>query len=235
MEKKAYDDLKNIEDSWWGKGRSFAVSRVLSRFLKSHGGRVLDVGAGYGSMFPVLSIHGQVSAFEIHLKGGEACHDRGYKEVFTSILEVEKHTGEFDLLGAFDVIEHIKEDSGFSALLFRLLKSGGALIVTVPAYKFLWGSHDIENHHFRRYSKNQICTLLSEAGFEIKYASYWNFSLFPVAAILRFLGGGGGENLRPISIVNSILTFVLWLESRFIPLISFPCGTSVVVFAKRSV
>lgn len=233
MEQKAYDRLKRVEDSWWWKGRSYVVSRLLLRYMRGSTNKILDVGAGYGSMFSVLSPYGPLTALEIYEEAARACKSRGYAEVFTRDSDLESRVEYFDLVGAFDVVEHMEDDTKFAQRLCRVLKKGGLLVATVPAFQSLWSAHDIEHHHFRRYSRRTLQALLTSAGFEVLYVSYWNCTLFPVAFVLRMINRGGGENLTPLKIISSLLSLLLWLESRCMPLLFLPWGISLVIIARR--
>lgn len=227
MEKQAFAYLQKSEESWWWKGRSYVVTRLLSRFART--GAVLDAGAGFGSMHDILASYGQVTALETNAGAIDVLETRGYAKVVRDIEAADT----YDLIGAFDVIEHIEDDKAFAGKLFSSLKSGGVLVATVPAYQFLWSVHDVEHHHFRRYTKGQMEKLLTNAGFELQCASYWNCTLLPVAYLLRKLGSGGGESLMPHPFVNGALSLLLWLESRVMPYLSLPWGISVVVVAKK--
>lgn len=233
MEQKAFDHLKKSKDSWWWKGRSYAVSRVLKRFVHTAGKEVLDMGAGFGSMYEILASYGKVSAFDTYPEAAEFCKVLGYKEVYASQEALAIQKGSFDVIGAFDVIEHIEDDATAVRGLHQLLTKDGLLIATVPAYQFLWSEHDVEHHHFRRYTKGSMRKLLSDAGFRVVYIGYWNCTLLPVAYVLRKLGRGGGDDLVPSAPINAALTFLLWIESRFMPLLSLPFGISVIVVARR--
>lgn len=234
MEKKAFALLKDIEDSWWFKGRTFAVTRLLSNMDINTGGKVLDIGAGFGSMFPILKKYGEVTAFEIYPEGIEACNSRGYSAVITSSGGLASEKGKYSLIGAFDVLEHIRDDREMLAIFSGLLRPRGKVILTVPAYAFLFSVHDIEHHHFRRYSRSNLTALLREAGFKIDYSGYLYFSLFPLAALLRLFGVSGGESLAPGKFINRAISFLLFLESKCIPFISFPFGTTVIVSATKT-
>ncbi len=231
MEKNAYDALRDTERSWWWRGRSYGVARAIARFAPK--GAVLDAGAGYGSMFSVLRTTGPVTAFEPYADAARACETRGYERVVTERSDLAADAGRFALVGAFDVIEHIEDDGQFVRDLSAVLKSGGMLVATVPAFPFLWSAHDVEHHHFRRYTKSTIRAVLEAAGFEVLYASYWNFLLFPVAVALRLAGRGGKDNLLPAPVINRILTAIVWAESRLVPYLSYPAGTGIIVVARK--
>ncbi len=158
---------------------------------------------------------------------------RGYERVFSNDDEVHAQSGKYGCIGAFDVIEHIDNDSQFLAQISLLLEPGGVLVATVPAHQFLYGPYDEAARHFRRYEKSELHHKLRAAGFEVIQISYWNMSLFPVAALLRLFGTKTGGSLSPSAITDKILGWIVATEAfalRFVPL---PIGLSIVFVAQR--
>lgn len=171
-------------------------------------------------------------AFEIHPEAAASCKKRGYAKVITEHDELVREPA-YDIVGAFDVIEHIEDDTSAARMLYDRLRPGGILLATVPAFSCLWSKHDEENHHFRRYTLPEITRLLAEAGFTDVRATYWNMLLFPVAFVLRLLGRGGGSALTPSRPVNWMLTQVLKFESLAVPYVTLPFGVSVVIVGRK--
>lgn len=232
MKAEVYSDVEKSEDGWWYLGRRYALGAILPRFAKQRGD-VLDVGAGYGAMFSFLSQFGKVTAYEVYPECVEACQRRGYTAVLHSEVELRECTSTFDLIGAFDVIEHIENDNDFLKTLHCLLKQGGVLAATVPAHPFLFGPYDTAAHHFRRYSKRSLQSLLEAAGFEILYVGYWNSLLFFPAALARMAGRGGTGSLLPHPIVDRIFASIVYIESWALRYIPLPIGMSLIVVAKQ--
>lgn len=234
MKKEAFKLLESLNGTWWHYGRILAVRRALQADLeKNNTNTVLDVGAGYGGMFDLLSKYGSVDAFEPNEEAVLSCERKEYSKVFRSLDEILGGQT-YDLVGAFDVIEHIEDDRDFVSKLFSITNIGGKIAVTVPAFQWLWSEHDVEHRHFRRYRRKEIEKLLKEAGYTVEYVGYWNILLFLPAAIVRLLGKSGGSSLHFHSFIDSMLKAVLWLESRCIPMIRFPFGTGIVAIAKRN-
>ncbi|MDH5389407.1 MAG: methyltransferase domain-containing protein [Gammaproteobacteria bacterium] len=152
------------------------------------------------------------------------------------ILLLEQYDGVFSL----DVIDHI--ENGFEAVigLKNLLAKDGVLIVTVPAYQWLWSANDDANHHFRRYTKKSFSRLLEAAGFKIRYTSYFNSILFPLAVLKRIIEnflpkksiGDAWEVKMPSSWVNTLLKKLFELECLWAGKLSIPFGLSVVIVAE---
>jgi SAM-dependent methyltransferase len=139
-----------------------------------------------------------------------------------------------DVICMFDVLEHISDDLGALETIGKKLKNDGKIILTVPAFKFLWSAHDIANHHVRRYSHNELIRLVKEAGYKITYSTYFNTFLFPIIAGIRVLNKFINKEEKtdikmPSPILNSLLTSVFSSERFFIPKQNFPFGVSILL------
>ena len=139
----------------------------------------------------------------------------------------------YDVVAAFDVIEHIEDDAAFISALSERLVQGGVLLATVPAFQFLWSEHDIEHEHFRRYTVQTIRTLLEAHGFQVLYSKYWNMSLFVPAMMLRLMNKTGQSGLTPPGIIDRVLKTVLFVESKILPHLPYTIGTGIVVVARK--
>ncbi len=235
MRKEAFKVMHNIEDSWWYKGRAWVIQNVLRKFVsKSDKNEVLDLGSGFGGMFQYLKDYGNISSMEVDVEARDSCKKRGYTNTF-STSEDAFSSKIFSLVGMFDVLEHIEDDKKILREIYNNLKPEGAVIITVPAYMFLWGYHDIHHHHYRRYTRGNLKRLLEESGFRVLYSSYWNFTLFIPIAVLRLVGIGGGESLGKPSFFDKIFKVIVYVESLFIPRFSFWFGTGVVIIAKKDI
>ncbi|MFA5745039.1 MAG: class I SAM-dependent methyltransferase [Candidatus Paceibacterota bacterium] len=232
MNTKAYHYLQKGEGSWWYRGREAIAERMLHNLVRTEGARVLDFGAGYGAMHTLLKKYGSVDAYEVEPTAAEGCRTREYTHVMTVDNELVQ-TPTYNLIGAFDVLEHIKDDRATLRMLYELLKPNGVFIATVPACRALWSAHDELHHHFRRYSRPEILKLFTDAGFVDVRASYWNMILFPVVYVLRLIGRGGGEGLTPPVFINWILTALLLIESKVVPFLTLPFGVSVVIVGRK--
>lgn len=231
METRAYQDLQEGESSWWYQARIAFLRRMLSG-MSLPKGRGLDFGAGFGGMCGFMSTLCTPDAFEIHPEAVASCKKRGYAKVITGHDDLIREPA-YDIIGAFDVIEHIEDDASVARMLYDRLRPDGVLLVTVPAFSCLWSKHDEENHHFRRYTLPEITRLLTDAGFVDVRATYWNMLLFPVAFVLRLIGRGGGSALAPARPVNWMLTQILKFESLAVPYTSLPFGVSIVIVGRK--
>jgi SAM-dependent methyltransferase len=139
----------------------------------------------------------------------------------------------FQLVGAFDLIEHLREPQTLLREAYRVLQPGGYLIVTVPAYAHLWSYFDKLSHHRQRYEKDQLGDEVIRAGFELRQLEYWFASLYPVVWLGRRLNLSGhtrhGQTfeLWVIPLVNEAAKLVLELERIVSRWMHWPFGTSL--------
>jgi SAM-dependent methyltransferase len=119
------------------------------------GSRILEVGCGTGHNFPMLEQFGSVEAIEVDPAARAMAEQRLGRPVGSRRCRrlPAWPTAAFDLIGSFDVIEHIEDDRAALAGIARCLKPGGKFVMTVPAHQWMWSAHDVVNHHQRRYSK----------------------------------------------------------------------------------
>ena len=188
----------------------------------------------------MLSRLGTVKAFEHDLDALEMAREKGAYELQQGTLPNGSfdYSDPFDLVVAFDVIEHIREDRESLTRLRSLLKGGGKMVMTVPAFPFLWSRHDETHHHFRRYTRAHLEKTLKDAGFEVEYISYYNSILFPAVAAVRmfknFLGikDNSDDSITPFGL-NGVLQKVFSTERHWIGKISVPFGVSLVAVARN--
>ena len=118
------------------------------------------------------------------------------------------------------------------------LRPGGWILVTVPAFPFLWSGHDEAHHHKRRYLRRGLLKRIREAGFEPVQATYFNGFLFPVIAGIRLLRklfgrAGGDDEAMPPAPLNLLLTLIFGWERHLIGRLSMPVGVSILALARR--
>jgi SAM-dependent methyltransferase len=142
------------------------------------------------------------------------------------------------LIIALDVLEHIDNDMNAIRELYQVLRKRGILILTVPAFNFLWGTQDVVTGHKRRYSKKEITNKLREVGFDILKSSYFNFFLFfPILIARRMIHLLGlkieSENEINFPLINFFLKVIFSLELYALEYFSFPFGVSILCIAKK--
>jgi SAM-dependent methyltransferase len=235
MKKEAFDLMKSGEDSWWYVGRQRVVLTLLRCFSldKNNEQKLLDVGAGFGSMFQTLTLFGSVDAFEPEERLHEVLEKCGYRSLFLTWKDVFRSREKYDVVGAFDVVEHSADEDFIISNMYQALRVGGRIIVSVPAYQWLWSKHDEINNHYRRYTKKMLNSSLKRAGFEVEYISYWNTFLFPLALVARLLNSSGGAAFTNRGFINRLFVFVVSLEAYLMRFVSLPFGLSVFAVAKK--
>jgi SAM-dependent methyltransferase len=233
MTPEAFDLLARAESSWWYEGRARAVTSTLIANHARTEGHVLDFGAGHGGMVDVLRAFGSVTAYEPDATPRASCERRGYAACVAHEADLPALHGTFQLIGAFDVLEHVKQDVETLRLLRSLLVPGGALILTVPAWPILWSAHDTSHHHHRRYTPKILRRALEEAGFTVRSLGFWNCVLGLALVPLRLFGFAGGDGLTPARPINSILRMIVGTEAHLLKYTRLPFGSSLICYAER--
>jgi SAM-dependent methyltransferase len=173
---------------WWYRGRRGVLERVIAGLgLPAHA-RILDAGCGSGRNMIELARHGTVTGVELSDTSVALARERGAGEVIEgSVLDMGFAADSFDLAVSLDVIEHLEDDLAALRELRRVVAPGGSLLVTVPAYQWLWSGHDEINHHHRRYTRRSLQRVAEQAGWEQARTTYFNSLLLPAAIVLRVL------------------------------------------------
>lgn len=249
MDDQLYTRFEAIGDShWWFEGRRQIVEAVLEEVLGPVGPdprrTVLDLGCGTGTMLAMLGRFGTVTGLEMSADAvavSRAAHPG--VDVHVGILPDGLAPGSrFDLVGAFDVVEHIEDDRAAVTHIHDTVEPGGLFVSTVPAFPVLWGHEDVLSHHFRRYRRKSYRSLLEAAGFEVEHLSYFNTWLFPAAATVRIgrrlVGGGGGDAPRSdlgftSPRLDRALTSLFASERHLVRKHALPFGVSLLAVARR--
>jgi SAM-dependent methyltransferase len=173
---------------WWYRGRRSVLEGVVADLHLLANARILDAGCGSGRNMVDLAHHGAVTGIELSQTSVLLARDRKAGEVIEgSVLDMPFAEDSFDLAASLDVIEHLDDDLGALRELRRVVAPGGALLVTVPAYQWLWSGHDEINHHHRRYTRDSLQRIGEQAGWRQVRTTYFNSLLLPVAIVLRIL------------------------------------------------
>jgi SAM-dependent methyltransferase len=184
---------------WWFAARRRIVLQVLDAALRRAGPagkpRILDIGCGGGGTLRELALRGEAFGLDPEPSAVEAAMRRARCEVRLGRLpdEIPYELGSFDAVTLLDVLEHIEDDVRALGTIERLLRPGGLLLCTVPAYRFLWSQHDDVNEHRRRYTRPELRIRLEAAGLRVRKLSYCNTFLFPPIAAARLLWRRGGR------------------------------------------
>ena len=240
MQKYLYDDLYKLEEiHWWHKAKRNLVSYFLQKYLKDKTNKILDAGCGTGKNLEAFSKYGRVWGIDLANDAISFCKKRGFKNVIAGSIEsIPFDNGTFDCVTALDVLEHV-DDSKALKEINRVLNREGILIITVPAFQWLWSRWDEVLHHKRRYTKDGLEGILQKNGFKIiKVSCCYSFLFFP-ALIIRVIKNLIYKDYYPSDfklsnkIINSLLGNITGFEKFFIINSQIPFGTSLIVIAQR--
>lgn len=234
-------DAALAESHWWWVARRKVLRRLLNRFIGSNEKRkILEVGCSTGSNLRMLQDFGTVHAMEIHAPAVEYCRMRypGVRIYDGGIPDPLRD--QYDVICLFDVLEHLEDEEGALEWIDDHLAPGGVLLITVPAFDFLWSRHDELAQHFRRYTKPSLETQLRRR-FDVAYCSYFNTHLFPAIAVVRLiqrlLRRDGGERDKAVGgrgPSNRVLEAVFASERLWLPALRLPFGVSVFAAARKA-
>ena len=233
------------KENWWFIVRQKIILQILSQYLptcKNSRLQVLNVGVAGGASSKWLSKFGDVVSVENDPLFIEYLHSQNIPVVESSITGLPFKDSSFDLVCAFDVIEHVDEDRVAVDELWRVCKPGGNVCITVPAFQSLWGVHDVVNRHKRRYTKQSLKRLIGETNADgILYSSYFNFLLFLPIFIFRKLNRllkakkqtneSDFHYFNSNGIINHLLKFIFGIELYLLKWIKFPLGVSLLLLA----
>ncbi len=239
MERIVYEQMAELDQRhWWYRARREVLAALIRREVQPPANaRVLEIGCGTGHNLAMLGEFGSVDALELDDEARAVAEQRLGKSVMRAPLPElagvpERH---YDLIGAFDVIEHIDDDQAALASIAGRLKPGGKLVVTVPAHQWMWSAHDVVNHHKRRYSKRALRALVQGSSLKLERSGYFNSLLFPLAVAERLsskLRGKDDADLSlPPRLLNAALERVFALERHLVARLPLPPGLSLFAVA----
>src|SRR3954452_13936037 len=198
MREEFYGDYFDYEDWHWRfAGRRRIILNFLDRYLgppsQTRGRRILDVGCGTGSTLGALERYGTAEGVDPDPEAVRFCLERGLERVRQGTPPPLLFRDDaFDLVTALDVLEHVDDDVALLREIRRVIRPGGAALLTVPAYEFLWGAQDEISHHRRRYTARVLRERMEGAGLAVHRLTYFNSFLFPTIAAVRI-----GRRLLP--------------------------------------
>jgi SAM-dependent methyltransferase len=223
-------------DYWWYRARSTLLEAALSDHLGSPD-RLLDAGSADGPSVMWMRRHGTVFTVDLDPRGLSAG-----RAAQASVLALPFVDEAFDVVGAFDVIEHCEPEDQAVAELARVLRPGGTLLASVPAYQWAWTAHDVRAGHHRRYTRARLVRAVEEAGLEVRRATYGFAAVFPMFAAerlvrrLRPARDDAPQRLPRVSpAADRVLTGLSRAEARVLQRRDLPFGSSVFLAASRPV
>ncbi len=235
-----YSHVHQVEQRhFWFLGRSELITSVIARFIPNPMGcTFLDIGCGTGVMLRQLQRLGfATTGLDVNARALVYAKSQTNSLLVRSSIFQFSPKEMFDAVGAFDVMEHIHDDSEFIKKCYTLVHKGGYMFLTVPAGMHLWSSVDVASGHKRRYTKYSMEKLIKDSGFRLVHMGYWNSLLLPIYSFWRILVGRNGEDViqsylvMPSPWINNLLLFILRLE-RFLGY-RLPFGATLIVVAQK--
>jgi len=249
MEREQYAIMARREERhWWYAGMRRVALAVLEHALAGQTGLcILDAGCGTGGTTLELRRFGRVVGVDLAWEALEPARARGLSGLARASIErLPFGDASFDVATSFEVVYHLGVASDMSALIEmrRVLKPAGLFMLRVPAHDWLRGEHDRLVHTRHRYSRTEVSSKLTEAGFAVERLSWANTVLFPPAVLKRILersnnghdGTAGEPDLwQPPAPVNRILEGLVAVEAQAIPRgVPLPFGLSVLAVARAA-
>lgn len=244
MNPEAYLEMSQTEAThWWFVGRRAILASMIEKLNLPANAKILEVGCGTGGNLDMLARFGDVCAFEMDANArtiaSAKTQDR-YDIRGGRCPEAIPFDGQrFDLVCMFDVLEHVEQDIETLRLLGMRLTKQGRVLVSVPAYQWLFGAHDRILHHKRRYVAAGLRRAVAAAGLRTLRVSYFNSILFPIAALVRlrerlFHSVASAGASTPTAWINKLLMVLFASERHFLKHFNLPFGISLFCVAQCS-
>ena len=243
MRPAEYTRMFEMEETyWWFVARRKLVCELIDLLALSPRSRLLDVGCGTGANLKAFNKELERVGIDASDAALDFCHQRGLTALVQGNIE---HSGlepaSFDVVTALDVLEHVDDDMQALRELLRVSKPGGFLLITVPAFGFLWSEHDEALHHRRRYTVAELESKLVAAGFQVARISYFLATLFLPILFVRVIQNLTKKRIEPQAThvilplwLNSLIVRVLDVEKRLLRWTwRMPFGVSIVAVARK--
>jgi SAM-dependent methyltransferase len=230
--------IEEDRSHWWFRGRLAVILAALRRALPPRRVRLLELGCGSGNVLASLSEFGEAVGMDGHGDLVAAARAAGL-DVRAGHLpdDLGVPQGWADVVLLLDVIEHVDDDLATLRAARTSVGEGGLLVLTVPAYQWLWSGHDEVLGHRRRYTAAELRAAVERAGFTVLRVSYFNTLLFPLllaARAAKRLRGDRGHDLRhPAAPINWLLERVFAFERHLVPRVRLPFGSSLLLIGRR--
>ena len=235
MERVVYEQMAQLDERhWWYRARREVLAALIRRRARPpKDAAILEIGCGTGHNLAMLGQFGRVDALEVDAGARAVAEKRLGRPVLSAPLPdlhgvAEAH---YDMIGAFDVIEHIADDGAAISSIAARLKPGGKLVVAVPAHQWMWSAHDTVNHHQRRYSKRGLRRLIESSPLKLEAIGFFNSLLFPLAVAQRLASRVAGKDNSDLTLppkpVNYALERGFASERLLIGRVPLPPGLSL--------
>jgi SAM-dependent methyltransferase len=239
MERVVYQQMAELDDRhWWYRARRKILAELIRREARLPAdAHILEIGCGTGHNLAMLGEFGHVDGLELDEEARVLSEKRLGRKVMSSPLPelAEVPDRHYDLIGAFDVIEHIDDDRAALASIATKLKPGGKFVMAVPAHQWMWSAHDVVNHHKRRYSKRALKVLIDASPLALDKVGYFNSLLFPLAvaerAASKLRGKDSADVKLPPAPLNAALEKIFEAERYLVGRLPLPIGLSLFAVA----
>lgn len=236
-----FERMTELGDAhWWFVARRRVLEAVIRRTVRPpKDSAILEIGAGTGHNLAMLGKFGTVDACELdETARGLASARLGRPVLGAALPDLSAFPADhYDLVALLDVLEHVPDDKAALGAIRGRLKPGGALLLTVPANRWMWSAHDVAHHHHRRYRRGEIAVLAREAGLEVELLTHFNTLLFPLVAAARIAGKAlkrdSADDRMPPAPLNAALKGVFGLERHLVGRVPLPFGVSLIAVLRR--
>jgi SAM-dependent methyltransferase len=234
-----FDKMFEVEETnWWYRGRRALVTKWVRRHFQARGRplQILDIACATGMSFRFLSQFGAIRGIDISRETIRLCKTRGIDRIVQcDAMKLPFRDQSFDVVLALDALEHFPDDELAIREIRRVARPDALVLVTVPAYMFLWSPHDVAYHHFRRYTRGELGRKLERGGLKLNKLSYYSMSVLPPVFVMRKLRGaaqGDGPAhsdffLKLPRPIESALYGVMRAEIGLMDAVSLPFGVSL--------
>lgn len=223
------------QEHWWYQARRDIVATLIDTIATTKNPSIVSIGCGNGTELQFLQSKGRVTGLDIDSQVVTHCKAKGFDVIQADLLN-NALSERFDIVVAMDIVEHIKDDQKAIQALYALLKPGGSVIITVPAFPFLWTELDelTDFPHHRRYTRASLKKIIKKQGMQVTLCSYYNFCLFPLIVLTKLLKTSAEKQLQlPHRFFNSIFYHIFAVERFLLTWISLPWGGSLVAVIKK--
>ena len=235
MERVVYQQMAELDDRhWWYRARRKILADLIRRKAQPPANaQILEIGCGTGHNLAMLGEFGHIDGLELDDEARALSEKRLGRKVMSSPLPelVEVPDRHYDLIGAFDVIEHIEDDGAALASIATKLKPGGKFVMAVPAHQWMWSAHDVVNHHKRRYSMRALKALIEGSPLRLEKIGYFNSLLFPLAvaqrAVSKMRDKENADVALPPAPLNAALERIFGIERHLVGRLPLPIGLSL--------
>ena len=239
-----FEKLSKVEEiNFWFRIRNKIIIQLFSKYVRIEQKiKFMEIGCGNGYVLKGLSDFKnlELTGSEIFMEGLKFARQRlpGVEliQMDATNMPFEK---KFDVVGAFDVLEHITADEKVMQMVNRALTDSGIFLISVPQYPWMWSAQDDLAFHKRRYTRKELSAKLARNGFTIEYMSSFVFTLFPVMIVSRYFKKGSKHDamteLEIPKLLNAVFFVILYIDYLLIQMgISLPFGGSLICVARKN-